>query len=226
MLEVKDLYAGYDGGEVLSGLCLSIAAGEIVALLGRNGMGKTTLLRALMGLVRPASGHILFDGRNLSRLESFEIARMGLAYVPQGREIFGALSVSENIRLGARSPAAVARVFALFPALGPKADEAAGGLSGGQQQQLAIARALAMEPKLLLLDEPSEGIQPNVVQEIARIVVTAAREAGIAVLVVEQNTTLALAMADRVVFLEAGATTGDFPARAVTEQVLQEQMGL
>jgi branched-chain amino acid transport system ATP-binding protein len=226
MLEVKDLHAGYGGGEVLAGLSLSIAAGEIVALLGRNGMGKTTLLRTLMGLVKPASGHILFDGQDLSRLESFEIARLGLAYVPQGREIFGALTVSENIRLGARSPAAVARAFALFPALAPKADDAAGGLSGGQQQQLAIARALAMEPKLLLLDEPSEGIQPNVVQEIARIVVKAAREAGIAVLVVEQNTTLALAMADRVVFLEAGATTGDFPAQAVTEQVLQEQMGL
>ncbi len=226
MLEVKDLHAGYGGGEVLAGLSLSIAAGEIVALLGRNGMGKTTLLRALMGLVKPRSGRILFDGRDLAQLESFEIARLGMAYVPQGREIFAALSVSENIRLGARVPAAVARAFALFPALIPKADDAAGGLSGGQQQQLAIARALAMEPKLLLLDEPSEGIQPNVVQEIARIVVQAAREAGIAVLVVEQNTTLALAMADRVVFLEAGATSGDFPASAVTEQVLQQQMGL
>lgn len=226
MLEVEELHAGYGGGEVLSGLSLTVGAGEIVALLGRNGMGKTTLLRTLMGLLKPVAGRISFDGRDLTRLESFEIARAGLAYVPQGREIFSGLSITENIRLGAASAAAVERALSLFPALIAKGEMAAGGLSGGQQQQLAIARALAMEPRLLLLDEPSEGIQPNVVEEIAAIVVRAARETGIAVLIVEQNTRLALSMADRVVFIEGGMTTGTYPATAVDDRLLQEQMGL
>jgi urea transport system ATP-binding protein len=226
MLEVEGLHAGYGGGEVLHNLSHSIASGEIVALLGRNGMGKTTLLRVLMGLVKPTSGKIIFDGRDLTRLESFEIARCGLAYVPQGREIFGTLTVAENIRLGAKSAHAVQRAFKLFPALEAKANQSAGGLSGGQQQQLAIARALATEPRLLLLDEPSEGIQPNVVQDIASLVVKVARENGIAVLIVEQNTKLALSMADRVVFIEGGATTGTFLTHAVTDHLLHEQMGL
>jgi urea ABC transporter ATP-binding protein UrtE len=226
MLDVVGLHAGYGGSEVLAGLSLSVGEGEIVAVLGRNGMGKTTLLRTLMGLVKPTAGRIVFDGHDLTKLESFEIARAGMAYVPQGREIFASLTVTENIRLGAKSPAAVTRAISLFPALIAKGDDAAGGLSGGQQQQLAIARALAMEPKLLLLDEPSEGIQPNVVEEIAAIVAKAARETGIAVLIVEQNTRLALSMADRVVFIEGGATTGTFPAAEVNDAVLHDQMGL
>ncbi len=226
VLEITNLHAGYGGSEVLSGLSLSIAAGDITALLGRNGMGKTTLLRTIMGLVRPTHGNIMFKSRDIAGLESFEIARRGIAYVPQGREIFAGLSVAENLRLASREKETLDMAYGLFPALAEKANAAGGGLSGGQQQQLAIARALMRKPRLLLLDEPSEGIQPSVVQEIAAIVAKAARSAHMSVLLVEQNTSLALSMADRVIFMETGRATVSHAAADVSDALLQQHMGL
>jgi urea ABC transporter ATP-binding protein UrtE len=226
MLEVSDLHAGYGGSEVLEGLSFVVASGEIVTLLGRNGMGKTTTLRAIMGLIKIDSGAIRFDGDDITSHDTFEIARAGIAYVPQGREIFGALTVEENLRLGALRSGAIEEAYQLFPALREKRHHPGGSLSGGQQQQLAIARALVSRPKLLLLDEPSEGIQPSIVQEIATIVASAARASGIAVLLVEQNTDLALATADRALFLDHGAIAGNFPATEVSSAVLQKHMGL
>jgi ABC-type branched-subunit amino acid transport system ATPase component len=223
MLEVAALKAGYGGGTVLDGVSLQIADGEIVALLGRNGMGKTTLLRAIMGLLKPSAGTVTFNGASLAGRDTFEIARAGIAYVPQGREIFAGLSVAENLSLGGSNPA---EAFGFFPALAAKAGEPGTSLSGGQQQQLAIARALLMHPKLLLLDEPSEGIQPSIVREIADAVTKAARARGLSVLLVEQNTGLALASADRAMFMSAGVISGDYAAKLVTRDVLARHMGL
>ncbi len=226
MLDVTDIHAGYGGSEVLSGLTFSIKSGEIVSLLGRNGMGKTTTLRTIMGLVRPASGSIRLNGELISHLDTFQIARRGIAYVPQGREIFAALTVEENLRLGALRGGKFEEAFELFPALKAKAHAPGGSLSGGQQQQLAIARALLTKPRLLLLDEPSEGIQPSIVKDIALIVARIARDLNIAILLVEQNTDLALSIADRALFIETGMIAGDIQSQAVTSAILQQHMGL
>jgi urea ABC transporter ATP-binding protein UrtE len=226
MLELKDVHAGYDGSDVLSGLSFQITAGEITCLLGRNGMGKTTALRTIMNLVKLKSGLITFHGDNITKTNTHEIARLGIAYVPQGREIFAGLTVEENLRLGSFRHGNISDAFELFPALKDKRAAAGASLSGGQQQQLAIARALLTRPKLLLLDEPSEGIQPSIVKEIARTVVAASKEKGIAVLLVEQNTDMALKVSDRVLFLEHGTISATHPTHAVTPAVLQTHMGL
>ena len=223
MLEVAGLRAGYGSGVVLDGVSFTIAAGEIVALLGRNGMGKTTLLRAIMGLIKSSAGTICFNGAPLGGHDTFEIARRGIAYVPQGREIFAGLTVAENLALGGSN---LAEAYALFPALAAKAQEPGASLSGGQQQQLAIARSLLMQPKLLLLDEPSEGIQPSIVREIADAVTRAARQRNLSVLLVEQNTELALASADRALFMSAGVISGSAAVGDVTRDVLAQHMGL
>ena len=173
MLEVKNLVAGYrSGGRVLDGVSFSLAAGEIVALLGRNGMGKTTLMRTLTGQLQLQEGSINFEGTDLTNRPSFRFAKAGIGYVPQGREVFTDFSVEQNLMMGvlgkdgnfARLPD---NAFDVFPILGERRQQRAGTLSGGQQQQLAIMRALVGRPKLLLLDEPSEGIQPSIVDEIS-----------------------------------------------------------
>jgi urea transport system ATP-binding protein len=226
MLELSNVHAGYGGSEVLSGLSFKIGAGEIVCLLGRNGMGKTTTLRAIMGLIKPTAGTITFDGSNITNRDTYEIARAGIAYVPQGREIFPALTVEENLRLGSLRGGNIEDAFALFAVLREKREAAGSSLSGGQQQQLAVARALLTKPKLLLLDEPSEGIQPSIVQDIAKAVAEAARTLNMAVLLVEQNTSLALSIADRAIFIEGGCITGSHTAANVTPAILEETMGL
>jgi urea transport system ATP-binding protein len=226
MLELRNLHAGYGGSEVLSGVSFTVGAGEIVCLLGRNGMGKTTTLRAIMGLVKSTAGTIVFNGVNIANCNTFEIARAGIAYVPQGREIFPALTVEENLRLGSLRGGDMDDAYALFPILSEKRGEAGASLSGGQQQQLAVARALLTKPKLLLLDEPSEGIQPSIVQDIAKAVAEAARTLNMAVLLVEQNTSLALSIADRAILLEGGRITGSHTAAKVTSAILEEIMGL
>ena len=223
MFEVAGLEAGYGGSIVLDGISFTIATGEIVALLGRNGMGKTTLLRSIMGLVKPTAGTISFSGASLAGRQTFEIARAGIAYVPQGREIFAGLTVAENLALGGDNPA---EAYALFPALAAKAQEPGQSLSGGQQQQLAIARALMTQPGLLLLDEPSEGIQPSIVREIADALSRAAKARNLSVLLVEQNTALALTLASRALFMSAGMISGSHPAADVTRDVLAQHMGL
>ena len=209
MLKVEGLDAGYDDSRVLNGVEFEVPEGEIVALLGRNGMGKTTLLRVLMGLLRPARGAIWFGGREITRLDSHKISNLGLAYVPQGREIFDSFTVEQNLLLGVIGkkgvPFEVPRhLFSYFPILAERLGQKAGSFSGGEQQQLAIARALAGQPRMLLLDEPSEGIQPNIVEQISATLRDIAREEGISVLLVEQNVEMVLDTATTCLFMEKG----------------------
>jgi urea ABC transporter ATP-binding protein UrtE len=209
MLEIRWLEAGYGDVPALFGVDLDLAAGRIAVLLGRNGMGKSTLLKAIMGLVRISNGEILLAGRDLVGLAPWRIARQGVAYVPQGREIFTELSVEENLLLGILGHPELgtglpARLFDLFPVLDERRQQLAGALSGGEQQQLAIARALIARPRLLLLDEPSEGLQPSIVERIADALARVAADDGIAVLLAEQSLDLALGIADTVHFMENG----------------------
>ena len=209
MLTIEGLEAGYRGSRVLNGLDLEVAEGGIAALLGRNGMGKTTLMRALMGLVPVAAGRIVLQGRDIAGLRPYAISNLGIAYVPQGREIFADFTVEENLKLGlvgkpGGAGTVPASAYQHFPILAVRRGEKAGTLSGGQQQQLAIARALVGRPRLLLLDEPSEGIQPSIVLQIAEILRTVAAEDGLTVLLVEQNVEMVLSMAADCAFIENG----------------------
>src|ERR671935_3091661 len=208
MLSVERLEQYYGGSHILRGISFDAAAGEVTALLGRNGVGKTTLLKAVMGLVPVASGRIAFAGEDLTRAPSHRRVRAGIGYVPQGREIFPRLTVEENLLMGlaarprrARIPD---RVFALFPMLRTMLRRRGGDLSGGQQQQLAIARALAMGPSLLILDEPTEGIQPSIIKEIERAIRTLAEAGDMAILLVEQYYEFARTLADRYLVMERG----------------------
>jgi branched-chain amino acid transport system ATP-binding protein/urea transport system ATP-binding protein len=209
MLSVVGLEAGYRGSRVLNGLDLEVAEGSIAALLGRNGMGKTTLMRALMGLVPASAGRIVYRGRDIAGLRPYAIANLGIAYVPQGREIFADFTVEQNLRLGlvgrpGSARAVPAAAYRDFPILAERRGQRAGTLSGGEQQQLAIARALVAKPRLLLLDEPSEGIQPSIVMQIAASLKRIAAEQGLTVLLVEQNVEMVLSLAADCAFLENG----------------------
>ena len=214
-LVVENLVAGYGQGTVLDGLSLTLAPGEALALIGRNGAGKTTLLKTIMGLVRPRSGAIRFGGTRIDHRAPFEVSRRGIAYVPQGREIFVDLTVEENLLLGNLDASDAAEAFAIFPALVGRRKDAAGGLSGGQQQQLAIGRALMAHPQVILLDEPSEGIQPSIVLEITAILRRIAGERGMGLILVEQNIDMVLALCDRAVFIERGRTVGEAATAAL-----------
>ncbi len=210
MLTVSGLKSGYGALPVLHGVDLSISAGEVVGLLGRNGAGKTTLLRTLGGALAAQAGTIRIDGRDVSRSRAYMRARAGIAHVPQGRGIFGRLTVEENLEVGTRAAGKIDvkrlldEAYAHFPILRDRRRQMTGTFSGGQQQMLAIARALCGQPKALLLDEPSEGIQPNIVQEIGELVPRLARERGIAVLLVEQNLDLALHASGRCIVMDKG----------------------
>lgn len=209
MLSIKELRSGYSrGDQVLKGMSLHLHAGRTLAVMGRNGMGKTTLLRTIMGLVKVSSGQIDFNGQAIAGLPTHAISRAGIAYVPQGREIFAGFSVLENIRLGALSHAKpepdLERLYEYFPVLRERRSQPAQTLSGGQQQMLAIARALAAQPRLLLLDEPSEGIQPSLVHEIAGILSRVSREEQLTILLVEQNLDMVQSLASEVLFIENG----------------------
>jgi branched-chain amino acid transport system ATP-binding protein len=209
MLEAKALSAGYGRARVLYEMSFEARAGEVVALLGRNGAGKSTTLKAMMGLVPSWSGEVRFDGRRIDRLAPHEIARLGLGYVPEDRRIFTDLSVVENLEVG-RQPARPAtpawsedRIFALFPALGAMRDRRGDRMSGGEQQMLAIARTLAGNPKAILLDEPSEGLAPLVVNAVIRAIEELKR-AGMTILLAEQSLRFAERVADRVYKVEKG----------------------
>ena len=230
MLAVSGLAAGYGDSRVLQGLDLAVPDCQVIALLGRNGMGKTTLLKTVMGLLRPSAGSVRLAGQEIAGRPPFEIARAGVAYVPQGREVFADFTVEENLRLGGL-PKGIRTVpdelFALFPVLAERRRQRAGTLSGGQQQMLAIARALAGRPRLLLLDEPSEGVQPSVVAELAAALRRAAAAHGLAVLLVEQNVEMVRDCADGCRFLEDGRIVAECrPDDLADEALLARHLSL
>ncbi|MFY9698756.1 MAG: ABC transporter ATP-binding protein [Rhodoplanes sp.] len=212
MLSIDQLRSGYGRIEALHGVSLEVRAGEIVALLGANGAGKTTLLRAISGVQPATAGEIRFEGQRIDRMPGHRRVTLGIAQVPEGRQLFTPLSVEDNLRLGAWTRASadmgadIARVFAMFPMLDALRHTAAGALSGGQQQMLAIGRALMAKPRLLLLDEPSMGLAPILVDQILAVVAELKRS-GMTVLLVEQNASAALAIADRGYVIETGRIT-------------------
>jgi branched-chain amino acid transport system ATP-binding protein len=207
MLRVEGVSAGYGGVSVLHGLSFQARAGEVTCVMGRNGVGKTTLMKCIMGLVPARSGVVTLDGKSVQSLPAHEVPRLGLAYVPQGRRLFGPLTVAENLTIGlmtrGKGDAVRDRVLDLFPRLRERLSQVSATLSGGEQQMLAIARALCLEPKVLLLDEPTEGLQPSMIALI-RDVVVGLRATGVATVLVEQRVSAVLGMADRVAFMDQG----------------------
>ena len=208
MLTVENLNQAYGGSHILRGLSFEVRTGEVTTLLGRNGVGKTTLLKSLMGLVKTKSGSITFDGQCITHLPPHERVKAGIGYVPQGREIFPRLTVEENLLMGlATKPGGTKipqRIFDMFPVLTQMMNRRGGDLSGGQQQQLAIGRALAMGPKLLILDEPTEGIQPSIIKDIERAIRALAATGEMAILLVEQYYDFAESLADQYLLMERG----------------------
>jgi len=208
MFEVKGLEAGYGQSRVVHGVDLNVAQGEIVAIMGRNGMGKTTLFKTLVGVLPAMQGSIHVDGKDVSGAESFQRVRSGIAYVPQGRMIFPTLTVEENIRTGLKGRALAdpipEEIYALFPVLHEMRRRRGGDLSGGQQQQLAIARALVTQPKVLMLDEPTEGIQPSIIKDIARNLLEIRSLKNLAIVVSEQVLSFTLQIADRLIVIDRG----------------------
>jgi urea ABC transporter ATP-binding protein UrtE len=221
VLTVDGVIAGYQhGSRVLDGVSFHVRRGEIVALMGRNGMGKSTVLRAITGHLPAAKGTIVLDGEEILGRASHEIANLGVGYVPQGREIFGDFTTEENLLMGVIGKKGLPNrvpdwAYEIFPMLRERRWQRAGTMSGGQQQQLAIMRALVGEPKVLLLDEPSEGIQPSIVQEIARTLRRTVLEKKVTVLLVEQNLELVLGLASRFLFMENGRVVDEAPVHLV-----------
>ena len=231
MLAVTNLNQFYGGSHTLWDVDLSVPPGSRTCLIGRNGMGKTTLLKCIMGLLPVASGAITFEGQDLLRCSVEERARLGIAYVPQGREIFSQLTVEENLRVGLSvsrngTRSVPERIFDLFPVLKQMLRRRGGDLSGGQQQQLAIARALVLKPKLLILDEPTEGIQPNIVHEIGDIVLKLNKEQGLTVLLVEQKLPFARRVASEFCILDKGRHVASGPIEGLTDQVVRAHLSV
>jgi urea transport system ATP-binding protein len=208
MLKAENLNQYYGGSHILRDLSFEVPAGKVTTLLGRNGVGKTTLLKALMGLLPARSGRILFEGIDLTRAQPYERVRAGIGYVPQGREIFPRLTVAENLEMGLatqpRGARVPSRIFEMFPVLTQMMRRRGGDLSGGQQQQLAIGRALAMGPKLLILDEPTEGIQPSIIKDIERAIRALAATGEMAILLCETYYDFARSLADQYLVMERG----------------------
>ena len=229
MLTIQGLSVGYGESQILRGIHLHIPPGQVVCLMGRNGVGKTTLLKSVMGLLSLQAGTIVFDGQDITRLKPEQRARRGIGYVPQGREIFPQLTVFENLRVGlmakrqgnGRMPE---EVFRLFPALQGMFERRGGVLSGGEQQQLAIARALVAEPKLLLLDEPTEGIQPSIILEIESIIEQLKARGNMAILLVEQYLEFAWRLADAYFIMEKGAIVAEGKMADLTEEVTKRHL--
>jgi urea transport system ATP-binding protein len=231
MLTVNALNHFYGGSHTLWDVQLSVAAGSRMCLMGRNGVGKTTLLKCIMGLHPSSSGSITFDGTDLTNCRAEERARLGIGYVPQGREIFSHLTVEENLRIGLRvrkngTKVIPERIFQLFPILKQMMKRRGGDLSGGQQQQLAIGRALVLEPKMLILDEPTEGIQPNIVHEIGDILLRLNREENLTVLLIEQKLPFARRVASEFCILDKGRRVAAGAIDELTEDVVRSHLSV
>lgn len=231
LLSVQALDTGYGQGRICEGIDLEVGEGELVCLLGRNGVGKTTLLKCVMGLLPVRGGEIRFDGHDLVKLPAERRAPLGIGYVPQGREIFPRLTVEENLRIGlttgrGKGREALDAVYELFPVLKKMLRRRGGDLSGGQQQQLAIGRALVLEPKLLILDEPCEGIQPNVVHEIGEVIKRLNRERGITVLLVEQKLPFARRVADRFCVMDKGRVVANGAINELTDELVRQYLAV
>ncbi|RDI33704.1 urea ABC transporter ATP-binding protein [Rhodococcus sp. AG1013] len=230
MLELIDIHTGYGRTEIIHGASVSVPADGVAAVMGHNGAGKTTLLRAAVGLAKIASGKVLLDGEDITRLRPSARVARGLAYVPQGQQSFGQLTCAENLQVVAdgrkRGKALIDEQLALFPALESLLGRRAGLLSGGQRQQLAIARSLITEPRVLVLDEPTEGIQPSVVAEIESAIVELTRRGNLGVLLVEQHIGFALQSAERYYILESGRITSTGVGGAGAESVVRTAMAI
>ncbi len=236
MLDVSGLHAGYGAIPVLHDISLEIGEGESVGILGHNGMGKTTLLRTLIGALRIGSGRVTFAGVDVTRAAPHQRAKLGMAYVPQGREIFPTLSAMDNLRMGLVKTGEVKRTGATdtidallqdFPRLKPLLDRAGGSLSGGEQQLLALARALAGKPTLLLLDEPTEGIQPSIIEEIAETLAGLRERMKLTIVLVEQNLEFIAAVSQRVLVIKRGQLGGEIPREHLGDlQIMSEYTGV
>ena len=235
LISVEGVHTYYGKSHILNGVSLEVGRGEVVGLIGRNGVGKSTTLKTIMGLITASAGRIVYEGRSIAGLPSHKLARIGIAYVPEDRRIFRLLTVMENLRTGldrdgvseAQKKKLLEKVFEYFPRLAERRNQAGGTLSGGEQQMLAIARAMMLEPKIVLLDEPTEGLMPRMVSQI-REIIEVLHEDGVAILLVEQNVPLTLAASRRVYFMEKGAVQHHAAAAelSVDHPVIHKYLGV
>lgn len=229
MLQIHNLNQFYGGSHILWDVNMSVPRGSCTCLMGRNGMGKTTLLKCIMGLLPSASGELKYEGQDIRRVAAERRASLGIGYVPQGREIFSQLTVEENLRIGLSAGRTKLRqipeqIFTLFPVLKKMLHRRGGDLSGGQQQQLAIGRAMVLEPKLLILDEPTEGIQPNIVHEIGDIILRLNKETNLTVLLVEQKLPFARRVASEVRIIDKGRIVASAGIQALTDDLVRQHL--
>jgi branched-chain amino acid transport system ATP-binding protein len=235
LIEVEAVHTHYGKSHILDGVSLRVGKGEVVGLLGRNGVGKSTTLKTIMGLVQASQGQVRLEGEPITGLPPHRLARLGIGYVPEDRRIFRLLTVMENLRTGldragiaeARKQALLRKVYDYFPVLAERRDQPGGTLSGGEQQMLAIARAMMLEPKIILLDEPTEGLMPRMVSQISEII-RVLRDEQVAILLVEQNVPLTLAASERVYFMEKGAIRHHAAAAELHagDAVVQQYLGI
>ena len=230
MLKISNLSSYYGESRIIPSLDLSVPKGEVVCLVGRNGVGKSTTLKSIMGMIKTPEGSILFDNQEIIGKKTYERAALGIGYVPQGREIFPQLTVAENLELGLQVNGGKGQIgeeiFELFPIIKEFMERKGGNLSGGQQQQLAIARALVSHPKLLILDEPTEGIQPSIIEDIATAIERVNKELGVTVLIVEQYLDFVLAVSDRYYVMDKGEITLSGSTKEADVKLIQSKMAI
>jgi branched-chain amino acid transport system ATP-binding protein len=227
LLAVSRLRSGYGRIPILAGVSLSVTEGEIVGILGHNGMGKTTLLRTLMGYLPATDGSVHFDGKDITRSSPTARARLGIGYVPQGREIFASLTVADNLRMGSLrqqdSRRTIDAILTDFPRLTRLLDRSGGALSGGEQQLLALARCLCAEPRLILMDEPTEGIQPSIIEEMVETLQTVRRRRPVTMVLVEQNLNFIASLSDRILILQKGEVTREIPPEIARDRTMMDE---